>query len=397
MLRSALELLSLGQTMTDKDAFVALKAAATEAKGWLFDCAAPIWSTVGFRDDGMFAEHIGLDGKVPAIPTRTRVQSRQIYAFCELGRLGWTGPWRDRTARAIDRLLDNGQREDGYFIHTFSADGAPLDRRADLYDHAFVLFCLGHAARALNRSALLDLAKSLSGRLAVWRHPLGGFREGEIDGPPRRQNPHMHMLEAALALWKASDDPFWKTQALEIATLCGERFLDRETGALTEFFTEDWQSAPGREGQLVEPGHCLEWAWLFERLTEYGIVDGTAASDRLAAFARRTGIDASRGVAINAVNLGGAVEDANARLWPQTERMKAALARFRRTKDADEAREAVAAFAGLKRYFDTPIKGLWRDVMRSDGSFADQPAPASSFYHIVCGIAELVTTAADEA
>jgi len=31
--------------------------------------------------------------------------------------------------------------------------------------------------------------------------------------------------------------------------------------------------------------------------------------------------------------------------------------------------------------------------MRRDGSFVDQAAPASSFYHIVCGIADLIATA----
>jgi mannose/cellobiose epimerase-like protein (N-acyl-D-glucosamine 2-epimerase family) len=378
--------------MTDMDASVALKAAATEARRWLFEEAAPIWSTAGFRD-GMFVEQIGLDGKAPVTSSRARVQPRQIYSFCELGRLGWTGPWRDRAERALDRFLAVGQREDGFFVHTFSADGVPLDRRADLYDHAFVLFCFAHAARALNRDSLLESAKALFGKLTAWRHPLGGFREGEIDGPPRRQNPHMHLLEASLALWEVSRDPFWKTQALEIVTLCRERFLDRDTGALVEFFTDDWRPVPGDAGRKVEPGHCFEWAWLFERLNECGIADGAGASDRLVAFARSTGIDRTRGVAVNATNLDGIVEDPAARLWPQTERMKAALARFRRTRDMGEAREAVAAFAGLQRYFDTPVEGLWRDVMRRDGSFVDQAAPASSFYHIVCGIADLIATA----
>jgi mannose-6-phosphate isomerase len=43
----------------------------------------------------------------------------------------------------------------------------------------------------------------------------------------------------------------------------------------------------------------------------------------------------------------------------------------------------------LLRYLDTPVAGLWRDRMQLDGSFVDEPAPASSFYHIVCAIAEL--------
>jgi mannose/cellobiose epimerase-like protein (N-acyl-D-glucosamine 2-epimerase family) len=375
----------------------ALTQAAAEAEQWLFQSAAPLWGTVGFQSDGMFAEQIDLDGKAPALPRRLRVQPRQIYAFCELGRLGWTGNWRVCAEQALDRLLEKGRRGDGLFVHTLTADGAPLDTRADLYDQAFILFCLAHAARALNRPDLLVVAKSIGEKLMSWRHPRGGFREGEIDGSPRRQNPHMHMLEASLALWQASSDGFWKDLVTEMAALCRDRFVDSRTGALLEYFTDDWRPIPGAEGKLVEPGHCLEWAWLFERLAECGIAGGTAVGDGLASFTRRYGIDPVRGVAINAVYANGTIANGDARLWPQTERMKAALARFRRTGEESEAREAIAAFQGLRLYFDTPVKGLWRDMMQSDGIFVEQPAPASSFYHIVGSLAELMTTAVDRA
>ncbi|HEX6866534.1 MAG TPA: AGE family epimerase/isomerase [Caulobacteraceae bacterium] len=38
---------------------------------------------------------------------------------------------------------------------------------------------------------------------------------------------------------------------------------------------------------------------------------------------------------------------------------------------------------------ETPVPGLWRDRMKADGSFIDEPAPASSFYHIVGAILDL--------
>ena len=43
----------------------------------------------------------------------------------------------------------------------------------------------------------------------------------------------------------------------------------------------------------------------------------------------------------------------------------------------------------LLKYLDTPVRGLWRDKLRADGTFVDEAAPASSFYHIVCAILEL--------
>jgi mannose/cellobiose epimerase-like protein (N-acyl-D-glucosamine 2-epimerase family) len=51
---------------------------------------------------------------------------------------------------------------------------------------------------------------------------------------------------------------------------------------------------------------------------------------------------------------------------------------------------------GLLQYLRTPVPGLWRDKLKPDGAFVEEAAPASSFYHIVCAIAEMdrVVTAA---
>lgn len=88
----------------------------------------------------------------------------------------------------------------------------------------------------------------------------------------------------------------------------------------------------------------------------------------------------------------GAVRNAAARLWPQTERLKAALARFRRTRGPEERADAVAAYAGLSQYLETPAPGAWRDKLQTDGSWIDEPAPGSSLYHITCALAELIDT-----
>jgi mannose/cellobiose epimerase-like protein (N-acyl-D-glucosamine 2-epimerase family) len=372
-----------------------LARCAGEAKSWLFDQAAPLWASAGFCKDGMFAEFLDAQGQAHAVPRRLRVQARQIYAFCELGKLGWTGDWRTCAGQAADILVQRGRRDDGFFIHTFSSDGAPLDLRADLYDHAFALFCLANAGAVLSRPALFDVAGEVMDILEKhWRHPAGGFLEGEIDGPPRRQNPHMHMLEATRALWMYSRMPRWKACVYEIATLCASRFIEPKTGALTEYFAGDWSRLTDDEGRIVEPGHCLEWAWLFEVLAEAGVPGCIEPSDRLARFARSYGIDRGKGVAVNEVMLDGKVKDGAVRLWPQTERMKAALARFRRTGSQDEAQEACAAYRGLRRHLDTPVAGLWHERQYADGRWMDQPSPASSFYHIVCGLSELIRTAA---
>src|SRR5262249_56145333 len=70
----------------------------------------------------------------------------------------------------------------------------------------------------------------------LYAHPLGGFVEDRAGGLPQRSNPHMHLLEAALAWTAVDDDTAWRRIADGIAALCLERFVDPAVGALREFF-----------------------------------------------------------------------------------------------------------------------------------------------------------------
>ena len=162
---------------------------------------------------------------------------------------------------------------------------------------------------------------------------------------------------------------------------------------MLEYFDAELRPLAGEDGRVAEPGHCFEWAWLFERLADWNAPEATAVSDRMAQFGRRHGLDPARGVAINEVLTDGSVRNAAARLWPQTERLKAALARLRRTDAEEEKAEAAAAYAGLVKFFETPRRGAWRDKLRADGSWVEEPAPGSSLYHITCALAELIDSA----
>ena len=366
-----------------------LGSVAREAKAWLLDHAAPLWATAGVTSDGLFAEAIDLTEKPVATPRRMKVLARQIYSFCEIGLLGWSGPWREIVERALEKTLKPLRRGDGLFVHTIALDGTVADARADLMDHAFILFALAYAARALKRSELVTLAHEIMDLIeARWSNAHGGYDEGEaVSALPRRQNPHMHMFEAMLALYDTSGESRWHNAADAISNLCARRFIDPESGALREYFTSHWEPA-GSDGRIVEPGHCFEWAWLMQRNPHDPV--RIELADGLMSFARRYGIDRARNVAIYEVMTDGTLRDNSARLWAQTERLKAALPRWRRTKERAEATEIVAAYRGLAQYFDTPIAGAWRDRMLANGAFNQEPAPASSLYHIVCAISELV-------
>ncbi len=381
--------------MPDSELPVSLPDLAGHAKRWLFEDAADRWRIHDLAEAPLFPERLSIHGEKDACPHRLFVQARHVFSYCELGRLGWSGPWREMVDANIQFLLDRGRRADGFYVHRFDPRGEVFDSRADLYDQAFMLLAFAHAGRALDRPDLFGAAEALDDALnAHWRLPHSGYYEGEIAVcPPYRQNPHMHLLESFIALADVTGNPRWRRAAEHLASLCGRSFLHPETGALLEYFDAALSPLPGEEGQIVEPGHCFEWAWLFERIAHWGLSDAVAVSDRLARFGRRHGLDAERGVTINEVRIDGSVRNAAARLWPQTERLKAAIARHRRTGAPEELAEAAAAYTGLQRYFDTPAKGAWRDKLKADGDWIAEPAPGSSMYHITCALAELIDAA----
>lgn len=360
------------------------------AQEWLCHIAAPLWATRGRTAGGLFAERMTLTGEPDADYFRVFVQARHIFAFATIGRIGWDGPWKALIAETIGVLHKNAQRNDGFFVHRLNAAGLPLDNRVDLYDQAFVLFALANAGEALTEPRWFDVAEELLDLIErQWSHPAGGFTEGEIaDSRVRRQNPHMHLLEAAMALAEASGRSCFTIFAEKIADLAAARFIDAKSGALLEYFTDELVPAGGVEGRIVEPGHCFEWAWLFERLGRQGRADRLAVADGLTGFARRYGICPVRNVCINEVLTDGSVHDATARLWPQTERIKAAAIRQRRIGDGVEATELGAAIRGLSQYYAVPTPGLWRDKLKLDGSWIEEMAPGSSLYHITCAYGE---------
>ena len=85
------------------------------------------------------------------------------------------------------------------------------------------------------------------------------------------------------------------------------------------------------------------------------------------------------------------VADADARFWPQTERLKAAVLAAGLTGEPRYWSMAHAAALSFFPYLATPVAGLWFDVRLPNGALIGAAAPASTFYHLVGGIAALDT------
>jgi mannose/cellobiose epimerase-like protein (N-acyl-D-glucosamine 2-epimerase family) len=257
-----------------------LRAAAATARVWLFEHALPLWWDRGYdREARCFHERLALDGApVTAEPRRVRVQARQTVVYARAGRLGWHGPWREAVEAGAEVLVRRCLRPDGGTHHLLAPDGAVLDDRRDLYDSAFAILALAEAAQALENSQLAAAAAGLADWVwSYWAHPEGGLDEGEVcPAPPRRQNPHMHLFEALLALYEATGEEDHLEQASALAALFQRKFFDPQHGTLPEYFDESWRPMSDLFGRLVEPGHQFEWSWL---LLRWGALVGEGRCD----------------------------------------------------------------------------------------------------------------------
>ncbi|MDE1938412.1 MAG: AGE family epimerase/isomerase [Alphaproteobacteria bacterium] len=371
-----------------------LRALALRFEQWLIDLVLPLWWRHGAdHEHGGFQELLGLDGLPPPnLPRRARVQGRQSYVYAMAGSLGWSGPWQEAAPYGLDYLNRCYLRKDGFYRTLVSHDGTMLDDTVMLYDQAFALLAMASVFSAMpDRVDLKASAHHLYDCIVrSRRHSNGGFVESL--GRPYQANPHMHLLEAALAWRDIEPGAVWDALVDEIVELCLVKFIDPAGGFLREFFDENWQPLQGSEGHSVEPGHQFEWCWLLERWSRLRADDHARAAARALYNAGLRGVDRERDAAIDELADDFTVRRATARLWPQTERVKAALIMAETAPGEARSRyfdEALRAATTLWRYCDTPKPGLWRDKLLPDGTFVQEPAPASSLYHIICCIASL--------
>ena len=365
---------------------IALREARDRLGTWLTRHALPLWWERGAdRAEGGFVDRLTQDG-TPAtgFAKRVRVQARQAYVYGQAAAHGWmTGA--DRAARhALDGLAAM-KRSDGLY-RPAQAHGGALDGMGVLYDQAFALLALATGFAVFQEPEFEREACALRDRLAAFAHPLGGFAEAPGHAAPLFANPNMHLFESYQAWSAASGDPVWAELAAGQARLALERLIDPDLGVVHEAYAPNWRLMNAAD-RVVWPGHLFEWGYLLIAWKGGGAAE-RAAGLRLVEAAEQTGIN-RQGVAIFALD--GALNpiDRSARLWAQTERLRATALAASLTGEAGLWSAALEASQSLAAFLETPTPGLWRDWMDEAGAFREEPAPASSFYHILGAIAGL--------
>lgn len=362
-----------------------LSAVFSTVQQHFMDVIVPLWRGPGWNAE-MALPYEALDAQhQPLPPQRYRAMAcaRQLFLFSSL--IGDPHvPDADARAAALFRSLQRHfhDAEHGGWFYSIDPHGAPLDRRKDLYTHAFIIFACAHYWAKV-REPLVESVLNAALHVVAERFADGdGLYEAVLDqnwsslnaGP--LQNPLMHLAEAFLATLEAREDADTLAALDALAEAMQRRFVDVEHGVMLEKpldAADNWS----------EPGHQFEWFYLLESSKH---LRGTPLHRSLTtafAHAQAQGVDQATGAVVAMLELDGSVKDGTQRIWAQAEYLRALT--LRPESEGLLARQLDA----LQQHFLHP--NGWNECLDGEGRISRSDMPSTTPYHLATcyiGLAE---------
>ncbi|MFT5114331.1 MAG: mannose/cellobiose epimerase-like protein (N-acyl-D-glucosamine 2-epimerase family) [Parasphingorhabdus sp.] len=363
---------------------------------YLFDCFLPRQKEL-FLDSvngGFYERAVIGQGPDSAAQKRLLGQCRQIFQFSH-GHLLSGQDWMRDTADHGYRFLHHYRdRKFGGWCFKVTPAGKVCDDHKNLYAHAFVLFALAHYYRMSPgeevKESILHTLEMLEMNIKDIRR--GGFiehaeRNWTYKSGLRLQNPHMHLLEALLAIQAAGIGIDVSTQISALFELFRECLFDAKTGTLAEYFTSNWRRDT-KEGHRLEPGHHYEWIWILSELNrlmpELEVAEYTNLLMR--GVTKLVAGDPGNGVA-DELDCKGNVLKSSMRIWAQTECLKAFSIHTQSTT-AQVRRQTSTALLRLLFTRYLKLNGDWVEHFGADGTALRNDLPATTGYHITMALSE---------
>ncbi|WP_339070615.1 AGE family epimerase/isomerase [Pseudomonas idahonensis] len=347
----------------------------------------PLWQGPGWNPQ-LALPYEALDAEQrPLPPQRYRAMAcaRQLYLFSQL--IGdAAAPFAEERAAALFRSLQRHfhDAEHGGWFYSIDADGAPLDRRKDLYTHAFILFACAHYWAKV-REPLVESVLNAALEVVALRFARGdGLYEASLAedwsvlGSGPLQNPLMHLAEAFLAILAVREDAAVQTALLELCQAMQQQFIDPQHGVMLE-------KPLGAVDNWFEPGHQFEWFFLLDSSPLLRSNPLHASLSRAFAFAEQLGVDPQSGAVCAMLDLqpGAPIKDATQRIWAQAEYLRALTLR------ADSQAPLLRQLKALHAHF--LHAGGWNECLDASGAVSRRDMPSTTPYHLATcyrGLAE---------
>ncbi|HEX8543437.1 MAG TPA: AGE family epimerase/isomerase [Pseudomonas sp.] len=345
----------------------------------------PLWLGPGWNADlALPYEAVDAEHR-PLPPQRYRAMAcaRQLFVFSSLIDHPSVPEAADRAA-ALFRSLQSHfhDAENGGWFYSIDPQGAPLDRRKDLYTHAFIIFACAHywakvrepLVESVFNAALTVVAERFADGTGLYEAMLGEDWTSLNTGP--LQNPLMHLAEAFLATLAVREDAATVGALDDLVLGMQERFVDNAHGVMLE-------KPLGAVDNWYEPGHQFEWFFLLDSSSRLRGSPLHASLTQAFAHAEAQGVDPQTGAVVAMLEVDGKVRDGTQRIWAQAEYLRALA--LRPDSEAALGRELRA----LQTRF-LHASG-WNECLDSAGQVSRSDMPSTTPYHLATcyiGLAE---------
>lgn len=356
-----------------------LNAVFARIQAHFLQTIVPVWLGPGWNAE-LALPYEAVDAQhqpLPPVRYRAMACARQLFLFSSLIDHPSVPDAASRAAalfRSLQRHFHDA--EHGGWFYSIDPQGAPLDRRKDLYTHAFIIFACAHywgrvrevrepLVESVLNAALNVVAERFADDDGLYEAVLNEDWTTLDSGP--LQNPLMHLAEAFLATIEVRDDSATRAALDALTDAMQRRFVDTEHGVMLEkplTAVDNW----------YEPGHQFEWFFLLESSEHLRGSPLHRSLTTAFAHSEAQGVDPRAGAVVAMLEADGRIKDGTQRIWAQAEYLRALT--LRPGSEAALSRQLLALQANFLH--DTG----WNECLDSNGNVSRSDMPSTTPYHL---------------
>ena len=347
----------------------------------------PFWMNkmVDNERGGFYGQITGNDELKADASKGAILNARILWTFSAAYRITQNSEYLKIASRAKEYFVNNFiDDEFGGVYWSLDYNGKPLDTKKQIYAIGFAIYGLSEYFRATSDQEALESAKKLfydieshafdteyggyfEALSCEWLE-IGDMRLSEKDANERKtMNTHLHILEPYTNLFRIWKNPLLKTQIEGLLTIFTDRILDKKTGHLQLFFTDDWQV----RGDITSYGHDIEASWLmYEAALE---LENEELLLQIKPIVQKIAEAAAQGLQedgsfIYEKNNSTGHTDLDRHWWVQAEAVVGYFNLFQRFGDTNALQKAQNCFLYIQQNVIDTLEGEWFWSIDSNGS-----------------------------
>ncbi|BCE00494.1 AGE family epimerase/isomerase [Marinicellulosiphila megalodicopiae] len=359
--------------------------------------------------NGGYAQNFYDDGSVFNVDQKQLVSStRLIVNYALSAQLFDNIHYRQNALHGLKFLEESHFLEDeNKFVWTFK-DGKPNDLTQQAYGYAFVLLAYSQLKKTniIQSDEWIDKTFNML-ETTFWQEEFGLYAdelsEDNVLSDYRGQNSNMHLCEAMIAAYEATQNPKYLARAKILAFNIAIKQADLSNGLVWEHFNTqfkiDWEYNKNDPKNLYrpwgfQPGHQTEWTKLLLQLYQYDPQEWMLERAKtLFDTAWNVAWDHNNGGLFYGFDTDKNICDDDKYFWVQAESFAAAALLYKATNDEKYLERYNKLWQYSWDHFVDHENGAWYRVLKADNSkYSNKKSEAGAKcdYHTICACLEVL-------